>query len=39
MVETTWTFMVIFIAIFGVLIAFAGIWLSSHHQGPGSSSR
>ncbi len=32
MVDTTWTFMVIFIAIFVVLVVFAVMWLTSHHQ-------
>jgi hypothetical protein len=36
MVDTTWTFAVIFIAIFGVLIVFGVMWLMS--QGPSSTA-
>lgn len=31
MVDTPWTFAVIFIAIFGVLLVFALMWLASQH--------
>jgi len=30
MVDTAWTFTVIFVTIFAVFIAFAAIWLKSH---------
>ena len=30
MVDTAWTFTVIFVTIFAVLIVFAAIWLRSH---------
>jgi hypothetical protein len=32
MMETAWTFSVIFIAIFVVLFVFAVMWLTSHHH-------
>lgn len=31
MVDTAWTFTVVFMAIFVVLVAFAVMWLTSHH--------
>jgi hypothetical protein len=32
MVDTAWTFTVVFIAIFAVLLAFGVMWLASHHH-------
>jgi hypothetical protein len=32
MVDTAWTFTVVFIAIFAVLIVFGGLWLNSHRH-------
>jgi HAMP domain-containing protein len=34
MVDTSWTFTVLFIAIVGVLIVFAAIWLTSQRSRP-----
>jgi hypothetical protein len=39
MVDTPWTFAVIFIAIFGVLIVFAFIWLTAQFPGAVAEQR
>jgi hypothetical protein len=39
MVDATWTFTVIFIAIGAALAAFAILWLKSEHSGSESSHR
>jgi uncharacterized protein YggT (Ycf19 family) len=32
MVDTAWTFTVVFIAIFAVLVVFAAMWFTSHRH-------